>query len=88
MNEWKTWEIDILLDDYEEHGVAHVVARTGRSRNAVMRKAWSFSLKVREPKYRSGGYSHRVGGRFAKRDDHSSGSGSATLSTLAMFGPR
>lgn len=79
MNYWQQWELDILLDDYEEHGVAHVSERTGRSRNAVMRKAFTYGLRVKRPKYRSGGYSHRVGGRFAKRDYRSSGSGSATL---------
>ena len=30
MNNWQAWELDILLDDYEEHGVAHVVARTAQ----------------------------------------------------------
>ena len=67
MNYWQTWEIDILLDDYEEYGPAHVAAKVGRSRSSVARKAMSYALRVKNPNYRSGGYNVRVNGRFARR---------------------
>lgn len=79
---WQQWEIDVLLDDYEELGPAHVSAKVGRSKNAVSRQAKNFSLRVRNPKYRSGGHSVRVNGRFAPAMSNDRPSGCACASIV------